>query len=63
MESDLDDAIQTAADHARDAQHRVIAEPIDSPELVPKAERVEHFADDIHELASDAADGTEPLDE
>jgi hypothetical protein len=57
MDREIDDAILTAADHAREAQDDVIAEPIGSSELVPKAERVEHFAADIRELASDAADG------
>lgn len=50
---DLDDAIDTAVRRTSEAELSVVAEPIDSPDLLPKVEVVVHRAEDLHELATD----------
>jgi hypothetical protein len=54
MDQDIDDALQTATGHAREAEERLIQKPPESPELVSEARTVEHRAEDIHVLAVDA---------
>jgi hypothetical protein len=53
---DIDRAIDTAAKRTIDAEHQLETEPLDSPDLVPRADVVERRAEDLHELARDAAD-------
>ena len=53
--TELDTALDTATRRVDQAEERLLAEPVTSPKIVPKAERVEHLAEDLHELASDAA--------
>ena len=52
---ELDSAIEHAAGRARGEQERLMEEPPDSPELVPRARAVHHLAEDIETLAADAA--------
>ena len=59
MSDDIDDAIETAAKHAREAEERLIQRPIDSPEIVADAHVVDRRAEDIHLLAKDAVDEAE----
>ena len=54
-EPELDWAIQHATGRARDEQEELMAEPSDSPKVLPRAKAVQHLADDIGTLASDAA--------
>ena len=60
MDDDLDFAIDVAAKRTLDAEHELVAEPVESQELVPKAERVHRRAEDLHDLAHDSA--VEPTD-
>jgi len=60
---DIDNAIDTATRRVGQAEHEFVEEPPESPDLVPKARRVEHRAQDLHALASDAATGPENEDE
>ena len=53
---DIDDAIDKATRRVGEAEHEFTSEPPESPELVPKARRVERRAEDLHALAADAAD-------
>jgi hypothetical protein len=54
MDPNLDHAIETAAEHTREAEERLIQEPVESPEVVTEARTVERRAEDLHELAEDA---------
>jgi hypothetical protein len=51
--AELDEAITRAAQHAHDAEEKFIEDPT-APAALPLAETVEHFAEDIDVLASDA---------
>lgn len=53
--SNPDDALLTAADRAREAEERLIETPIEDPAIVPKAHRVYQRAEEVGELAKDAA--------
>ena len=59
---DIDKAIDTATRRVGEAQEEFVTEPPESPDLVPKAELVEHFAEDLHELAGEAAAATDEGD-
>lgn len=59
---DIEKAIDTATRRVGEAQEEFVTESPESPDLVPKAKLVEHFADDLHELAEDAAAGTTEAD-
>jgi hypothetical protein len=54
-----DDALLTAADRARQAEERFIETPPEDPAIVPKARKVYQRAEEVDELAKDAAEGTE----
>ena len=56
MDRDLDDAIETAAEHTRAAQERLAETPVESSRIVEEAHIVERHSEDLHELASDAAE-------
>lgn len=55
MKDELDTAIETAADHALDAQERFVETPTDAPERAVEAYRVERRSEDLQELTADAA--------
>ena len=55
MEQDIDGAIEIATDRTREAQQDLAEKLIEGPEVEPEARRVEHRAEDLHELAADAA--------
>lgn len=55
MDEELDDAIETAVERAREAQERFREKSINSPEIVQEARVVEDRTDDIHVLAEDAS--------
>ena len=52
----VDDALLTATDRAREAAEQFQEMPIESPELVPEARKVEHRIEDVSVLAEDAAE-------
>jgi len=56
MEPDVDAAIETAAKRTRQAQERLIAKERRTVKVVPEAKVVERRAEDLSDLASDAAD-------
>ena len=55
MDNETDDAIATAAERARREARNLRSEPLGSPELLPKAERVVQASEELHELSRDAA--------
>lgn len=55
QERDTDNAIEVAALHARQAEDRLVRQPMGSPEQVREAHTVHHRAEDLDELAGDAA--------
>ena len=55
-EMDVDAAIETAAERTRQAQERLVEKDGASPEVILDAVIVEIRAEDLHELAADAAD-------
>jgi hypothetical protein len=59
MERDLDNAIETAANHVREAEDRLVETPVDSPEIVAEARTVHHRTKDLSELAVDATSEAE----
>jgi hypothetical protein len=56
MDPDVDAAIETAASRTREAQERLIEKESESVAIVPEARVVERRAEDLHDLASTAAD-------
>ena len=52
---DTDDAIETAAEHARGAEQRLVEQPMGSPEQVREAHTVHHRAEDLDVMAAEAA--------
>jgi hypothetical protein len=54
--TEIDAALEIATERTKDAEERLIDEPIESPAIVPKARKVEHRAEDLHLLAQEAAD-------
>jgi hypothetical protein len=60
MDPNLDQAIETAVERTREAEERLIEKPIESPDIVIEAHTVERRAEDLTELASDAARDAEP---
>ena len=56
MDRDVDAAIETAANHTRDAQERLIAAERKRIPVARQAKVVERRAEDLRDLASDAAD-------
>lgn len=52
---DTDDAIGTAAEHAREAEQRLVGQPMGSLEQVSEAHTVHHRAEDLDVLATEAA--------
>jgi hypothetical protein len=59
-DSDPDDALLTAAERARQAEERFVETPPQDPTLVPKAEKVYQRAEEVDDLAHDAADEAAP---
>jgi hypothetical protein len=57
---DTDDALLTAAERARQAEKRFVETTPEDPAIVPKAERVYQRAEEIDDLAHDAADEATP---
>ena len=57
---DTDDALVTAAERARQAEERLIGTPPEDPALVPKAKTVYQRAEEVNELAADAAEEATP---
>ena len=57
---DHDDALLTAAERARQEEERLQATPIEDPEVVPKAHKVYQRAEEVDELAKDAATESGP---
>ena len=55
-EMDVDAAIETAAERTREAQERLVDKDGSSPDVRLDAAIVELRAEDLHELAADAAD-------
>ncbi|MFL5708271.1 MAG: hypothetical protein ACJ77Y_04670 [Chloroflexota bacterium] len=53
---DNDDALLTAAERARLEEERLIATPPDDPTIVPKSRTVYQRAEEVDELARDAAE-------
>jgi hypothetical protein len=53
---DVDDALLTAAERAREAQEHLAQTPPEDPAIVPKAHKVYQRAEEVDELAEDAAD-------
>ena len=51
-----DDALLTAAERARQAEERLLETPIEDPAIVPKAHKVYQRAEEVDELAKDAAE-------
>ena len=56
VDPDVDAAIETAANRTRQAQERLIAKERRTIAVVPEAKVVERRAEDLRDLASDAAD-------
>jgi len=56
MDPDVDRAIETAAERTRQAQQRLIAKERRTVKVVPEAKVVERRAEDLRDLASEAAD-------
>jgi hypothetical protein len=56
MDPNLDHAIETAAERAREAEERLTQTPVESPDVVDEAHAVEHRAEDLEILAEEAAD-------
>lgn len=54
MPDDIDDAIETAARHAREAAEEMSETPVSSPEIVGEARILDRRVEDVHELAKDA---------
>ena len=59
MDPNLDHAIETAAERAREAEERLLQTPPDAPEAVTQAREVDRRAEDLDELASEAVDRAE----
>lgn len=55
MEQDVDAAIELAAERALQAEEQLLQKLGASPDLEGEAREVEHRAEDLHELAADAA--------
>jgi hypothetical protein len=55
MDDDIDNAIETAARHAREAEKDLIETPVNSPEIIVEAHVVQRRVEDLNELAEDAA--------
>jgi hypothetical protein len=60
MDPNLDHAIETAAERAREAEERLLEKPTESPEIVADARTVEQRAEDLKELTEDARQEAEP---
>ena len=59
-----DDALLAAAERARLVEERLRATPVEDPVILPKAHKVYQRAEEVEELAKDAADdGGEPATE
>ena len=52
---DTDDALLTATERARQAEQRLVETSVEDPDIVPQAKKVYQRAEDIDELAHDAA--------
>lgn len=56
-----DDALLTAAERARQAEEQLVATPPEDPAIVPNARNVYQRAEEVNELAGDAAEeATDP---
>ena len=60
MEQDVDEAIEIAAERTREAEQALLEQPRDAPDLEDRALRVEHRAEDLHELTADALEAADP---
>ena len=56
---DIDDALLTAAERARQAEQGLRETPPEDPTIVPKAHKVYQRAEDVGELAGDAVEDAE----
>jgi hypothetical protein len=54
-----DDALLTAAERARKAEEQLVETPAEDPAILPKAEKVYQRAEEVDELAKDAAHESE----
>ena len=52
---DTDDALLTATERARQAEQRLVETSVEDPDIVPQAKKVHQRAEDVDELAQDAA--------
>ena len=52
-----DDALLAAAQRAREAGERLVETPVEDPAIVPKAHKVYQRAEEVDDLAKDAASG------
>ena len=55
QQRDTDDAIEIAAKKAREAEQRMVEQPMGSTEQVTEAHTVHHRAEDLDVLAAEAA--------
>jgi len=55
-ERDVDDALETATRHAREAEEEFVEQPPHSAVARERAATVEHFAEDLNLLAGDVVD-------
>ena len=60
MTDDIDDAIETATRHAREAAEELSETPVSSPEIVAEARIFNRRVEDLDELAHDAATESDP---
>jgi hypothetical protein len=59
MTDNADDALLTAAERAREAEQRLLQTPPADPAIVAKADRVYQRAEEVDELAQEAAEESE----
>jgi hypothetical protein len=57
---ETDDALLTAAERAREAEERFTETPPQDPSLVRKAQKVYQRAEEVDDLAQDAAEEAAP---
>ncbi len=55
INENIDNALETAARHAREAEERLRQRPIDSRGIIAEAQVVHHLVEDLDVLAQEAA--------
>ncbi len=55
QDRDTDNAIETATEHVREAEQRLVEQPMGSREQVSEAHTVHHRTEDLDVLAAEAA--------